>query len=199
MGSNRQGIKKGSKISVDPIRDIKDIKSINKLLESNPRNLLLWIMGINNGLRASDIVKLKVSDVCDLKQGDVLNIYENKTGKKNILVINKQVFKSLQVFLKKCKPDICDFLFKSRKGNSHITSKEAGALIKSWTKSLNLKGTFGAHSLRKTWGYHQRKTYGVGFEIICKRYQHSNPNVTMRYLGIEDKEVKEVLMNNGLG
>ena len=38
-------------------------------------------------------------------------------------------------------------------------------------------------------------THGVGFEIICKRYSHSSPAITMRYLGIEDKEVHGVLMN----
>jgi hypothetical protein len=32
------------------------------------------------------------------------------------------------------------------------------------------------------------------FEIICKRFNHSNPAVTMRYLGIEEKEVHSTLM-----
>jgi hypothetical protein len=39
------------------------------------------------------------------------------------------------------------------------------------------------------------KKFVVGFEIICKRYNHSSPAITMRYLGIEDKEVHGVLMN----
>jgi hypothetical protein len=37
--------------------------------------------------------------------------------------------------------------------------------------------------------------YGIGFEVLAKRFNHSNPSVTMRYLGIEDKEVKEILLN----
>ncbi|MBF0204057.1 MAG: site-specific integrase, partial [Desulfamplus sp.] len=49
------GIEKGADITVEPIRKIKDIKAVSKLLDSNPRNYLLWIMGINNGLRASDL------------------------------------------------------------------------------------------------------------------------------------------------
>jgi len=35
----------------------------------------------------------------------------------------------------------------------------------------------------------------VGFEILCKRFNHSSPAITMRYLGIEDKEVQNILMN----
>jgi len=29
-------------------------------------------------------------------------------------------------------------------------------LIKKWTLAINLKGNYGAHSLRKTWGYIQQ-------------------------------------------
>jgi hypothetical protein len=64
-----------------------------------------------------------------------------------------------------------------------------------WTSAINLKGNYGAHSLKKTWGYIQRTVYGVGFEVICKRFNHSSPAITMRYLGIEDKEVQGILMN----
>jgi hypothetical protein len=46
-----------------------------------------------------------------------------------------------------------------------------------------------------TFGYIQKKKYGVGWEVICKRFNHSSPSVTMRYLGIEDKEVNGILMN----
>ena len=36
---------------------------------------------------------------------------------------------------------------------------------------------------------------GVGFEISCKRFGHSSPSITMRYLGIDDKEVSGILLN----
>jgi hypothetical protein len=44
-------------------------------------------------------------------------------------------------------------------------------------------------------GYILRKKFGVGWEILCKRFNHSSPAVTMRYLGIEDREVSGILMN----
>jgi len=191
MAPNRNGIKKGSRIKVKPIRKQKDLKSISKLLQGKPRDLLLWTLGINNGLRASDLVGIKVEQVEDMKAGSVLNIVERKTGKDNVLVINKAVHKALQSFLNN-DPD--EYLFQSRKGG-HISSQSVGRLVKSWAAAINLKGNYGAHTLRKTWGYHQRVNHGVGFEILCKRYNHSSPAITMGYLGIEDKEVHEVLMN----
>ena len=95
---NQNHPKKGDRITVDPIRKITDIKAISKLTESTPRDHLLFLMGINNGLRTGDLVKLKVKEIRYLKVGDHLTVKESKTGKKNILVINKTVYKALPVF-----------------------------------------------------------------------------------------------------
>ena len=187
--------KKGDRIAVDPIRKTKDIKSISKLIQGNSRDHLLFLMGVNNGLRTCDLIKLKVGQVRNLKIGDTLTIKESKTGKDNILVVNKTVFKALKHYLETIQPDDEDYLFPSRKGNSHIGTQRVSKLVKKWTSEINLKGNFGCHSLRKTWGFIQRTQFGVGFEIICKRYNHSSPAITMRYLGIEDKEVHNILMN----
>ena len=194
-GGNANHPKKGARIKIDPIRKIKDIKAISKITSDNPRDHLLFIMGINNGLRAGDLVKLKVKDVQHLKVADILTIKEGKTGKDNILVINKTVYRALRNYFDGVQPDDDAFVFASRKGDGHIQSQAVSKLVKKWTSAINLKGNFGAHTLRKTWGYIQRKLHGVGFEIICKRYNHSSPAITMRYLGIQDKEVHSTLMN----
>jgi len=195
QGGNANHPKKGSRIAVDPIRQIKDIKAISKMTSGNPRDHLLFVMGINNGLRACDLVRVKVGDLRYLKVGDTLTIKESKTGKDNILVVNKTVYKALQAYLDAIRPDDDAYLFASRKGESHLQSQAVSKLVKKWTRAINLKGNYGAHTLRKTWGYIQRTMHGVGFEIICKRYNHSSPAITMRYLGIQDKEVHGVLMN----
>lgn len=194
-GENYNCPKKGFKMTVDPIRRMKDIQAISKMLSDNPRNNLLFVMGTNNGLRTGDLLKLKVSDVKGMRVGDTLSIKEGKTGKRNILVMNKSIYKSLQSYLEKIKPNDDDFLFASRKGKRSITIQCVNNMVKQWTRTINLKGNYGAHSLRKTWGYVQRTVYGVGFEILCKRFNHSSPAITMRYLGIEDKEVQNILMN----
>jgi integrase len=192
--------KKGSRITVDPIRNEKDIKSIAKFLYDNPRDHLLFIIGINNGLRAGDLLKLKVKDLRYLKAGETLIIKEGKTGKPNVLAVNKTVYKALKHYFETVRPMDDDYLFKSKKGeNNPLTIQAVNNYIKKWTRAINLKGNYGAHTLRKTWGYIQRIKFGVGFEIICKRFNHSNPAVTMRYLGIEDKEVNGILMNNEIG
>lgn len=186
---------KGITKTVEPIRRLKDIRAISKLLEESPRDHLLFVMGTNNGLRTGDLLRLKVKDVRFTNPEDSILIIEQKTKKKNVLKINKMVFKSLQTYLEIVNPDDDDYLFASRKGGTALTIPSVNRLIKSWTDQVNLKGRYGAHTLRKTWGYIQRMQFGTPFEVICKRYLHSNPAVTMRYLGIQDKEVDDILLH----
>ena len=186
--------KKGDTITVEPIRKIEDIKALKKLLSDRPRDLLLFTMGINNGLRIGDLLKLKVKDVLGVKAGDTVRVREQKTGKQNVLVINKATYKALDNYLKQRNPEPDKYLFPSQKGGP-LTVIAAHRMIKGWCRQINLRGNYGTHSLRKTFGYIQRMHYGVGFELLCKRFNHSSPAVTMRYLGIEDKEVNGMLMN----
>jgi integrase len=186
---------KGSRITVEPIRRLADIKSIKKLIMDNPRNHLLFVLGINNGLRVGDILKLKVKDVKKLKPGQSIVIRESKTGKNNILMINKTVYKALRIFLESALLDNGEYLFASRKTKKPLTIQSVNALVKKWTGEINLSGNYGAHTLRKTFGYIQRTEFGVGFEVLAKRFNHTSPAVTMRYLGLTSDEVNEVLMN----
>ena len=144
-GGNANHPKKGDRIKVDPIRKIKDIKAIAKLTSDNPRDHLLFLMGINNGLRAGDLIKLKVRDVHHLRIGDTLTIKENKTGKDNILVINKIVYKALRNYLNTVQPDDNAFLFASRKVKPYSKSgcQQAG-------KEMDK----GYQSKRQLWGAH---------------------------------------------
>jgi integrase len=188
--------RKGSHTVVYPIERMEDIQSIKRLLANNPRDYLLFVMGINNGLRVGDLLDLKVKDVRSLREGDSIAIKESKTGKTNILMVNRSVYKAIKNYFEKLNPDDNTFLFASRKSKDSLTIQAVNSLVKKWTKAINLnQKNYGAHTLRKTFGYIQRTKFGVGFEVLAKRFCHSSPAVTMRYLGIADKEVNGILMN----
>ena len=64
---------------VQPIRDKNKIEEIKSYLKENgSRDLLIFTMGINTGLRISDLLKLKVIDV---RNKSHVEIKEQKTGK----------------------------------------------------------------------------------------------------------------------
>jgi len=195
-GNNGNNPQKGSRITVEPIRRVENIQSIKKMLSDEPRNLLLFVLGVNNGLRAGDLLRTRVRDLRGLKPGDSIQIMEGKTGKTNVLVLNKESHRVLRRYLDEVNPQDGDYLFKSRKGgNRPISVGMVNRLVKGWCRGINLRGNYGSHTLRKTWGYHQRVRFGVDFALICRRFNHSNPSVTMRYLGISPSEVEKILMN----
>lgn len=68
--------------SVEPLRDVKTIKSMRAILKSqNTRNELLFILGINAGLRISDILKLKFEDIINFNTMEVLDYVITKEKK----------------------------------------------------------------------------------------------------------------------
>lgn len=110
-GENFNRPARGTTTTVSPIKEMKDIKSIKKLLVDNPRNLCLFILGINTNLRASDLLSLKVRDVKHLKPGDTLALKEKKTRKPRQITINKEVVKAIQGLLKSLPYRDGDLLF----------------------------------------------------------------------------------------
>ena len=84
---------------VDPIRSMKDVNAIKKLLHDSPRDYMLFVLGINSGIRCGDLLKLRVSDVKDCKIGDKLTIVEGKTKKVNYIYINNEIYKAIHYYL----------------------------------------------------------------------------------------------------
>ena len=190
-------------MKVEPITNPKDIAKIKRLLRDDKRNRLLFIMGINTGLRVQDLLALRVNQVEQATIGVRIPLKEKKTGKDNVLIINEEIYKALQDYLclindkhasHKKLPD--EYLFRSRKGRNYpLTTFAVTQMMQKWCDSIGLKINAGAHTMRKTWAYQQRKQFGTPWEVIAKRLNHSNPAVTRRYMGVQTEEVEEVLMN----
>ena len=73
---------------VEPIKDKSKLKRVEDLLKrGNWRNLLLFVMGINTGLRVSDILAL---DVRDVKHKDYVSIIEKKQEKEKAFLSTRR-------------------------------------------------------------------------------------------------------------
>lgn len=83
--------------TVEPIRDVENIKKIEQILSKTPRNLLFFTMGTNCGLRISDILGL---DVKGVKDKSYIQIVEKKTGKFKKFPINAKLKPMLKDFTK---------------------------------------------------------------------------------------------------
>jgi len=66
--------KKGATIKVQPIRDLKAIQRIKKILADRPRDLCLFTLGINTAYRANELLSIRVREVSHLQVGDGLEV-----------------------------------------------------------------------------------------------------------------------------
>lgn len=186
---------KDSSIKVAPIKELKAIKEIKKQLVDSPRDLAIFVTGINTKLRASDLVALTVGMVKHLQAGDHFTIKEQKTGKGNDITINNAVYQVIQQLLSTM-PDAKDQepLFQSRKGKAALTVPYINKLVKDWCHHAKLKGNYGSHTLRKTFGYMHRTQFGTDIPTLMQMFNHATQKQTLAYLGIQPEEIKAAYM-----
>jgi integrase len=187
---------------VEPIRDRKKIAQIKNLLrgEGRFRDLLLFTVGINTALRVSDLLRLRVSHFVDDRQSikSRFQIKEQKRGKRHEVFINASILEIFEEYLVAYPNIIKDsqhFLFFNTKEfdfTRPIGRGQAWKFITAICKQVGLRGNFGTHSLRKTWGYHAR-LQGVDLALIMYKLNHASIAYTKRYLGITDDELQAVV------
>jgi len=193
-GQNFNHPKKGSRLKVEPIKNRKDIRNIKKLLNDRPRDLTLFTVGINTNLRAIDLLQIRVGMVRGLEPMSEIELREKKTGKLRRINLNASCMGAVKELLTSAQYDDGEFLFRSQRGPV-LTVPSVNRLVKEWTKAINLKGQYGAHTLRKTWGYHQRVTFGRGLPELMVCFNHSTQKQTLDYLCVQPEEVRAIYVN----
>lgn len=179
--------------NVQPLRTQQEINDFLFCLRRNKnaeRDVFLFLIGINSGLRMSDIVKLKKKDVISSKSP---RIVEQKTGKTRILYLSS-LQELIQDYTKDLKPE--DYLFPSTKGG-HLEVNTVYQMFQKVAALLD-RDDIGTHTLRKTFGYHYyKKTKDVA--TLMEIFGHSSEKITKRYIGINEDEISETLLNFRLG
>jgi integrase len=213
MEKTSRGINKAQE--VEPIKNIKDIQKVKQFLQGkkNKRDYTLFVVGINVGLRAGDLLKLKIKDVLDgnkFKEG--IKIEEEKTDKARVFEINKSAQDAIKMYLNSLEgysPE--DYLFKAQKKHidkemgievDNLTVESAHKIIKNTLRDLNIKGNYGTHTLRKTFAYHiysnNIKENPSILDTLQKMLNHSSTAVTLRYIGITKEVIADVYNNLNL-
>lgn len=183
--------KAGDVIKVEPIRTIDEVNAVREAIAENARNLAIFTLGVNVNLRASDLVKIRIGDVRWLKAGDMLRSREKKTKKLREITLNNKVIAALQAQMTELgsQPDDA-FLFPSRKGGGPLTVPTLNNLVKEWCEQAGLKGNFGSHTLRKTFGYIHRTVFKTDIPTLMKMFNHATQRQTLEYLCIQEDELK---------
>lgn len=202
----------------EPIKSMDDILRISDFLIANGRyrDNMLFIVGINFGLRVSDLRVLRFSHLINenLVFKDTFAVLEKKTKntrkhqKNRYITINTAVVEAVTLYLENT-PDVklSDYMFRSESNhgsgeNTPIHRASIDRILKGIAKDLSLGNKMATHSLRKTWAYHQMVMSNNDprkLLLLQKAFGHATSAQTLDYIGITGEEIEEAYRNLNLG
>lgn len=180
---------------VEPIRDRDMVERMKTyLMERSPRDHCLFVLGVNSGLRVSDLIGLTCKDVMETRTRarTRIRLREKKTGKHKDFPIGATVRETVEAYMASRKGwGEDEYLFVSRKGNGHIERAQAYRIITEAAHHVGIEEHIGTHTLRKTFGYHAYKRTG-DVALVQKLLNHSSPAITLAYIGITRDQMDDV-------
>lgn len=201
----------------EPIKSIEDINKLSEYFISNRkfRDNMLFVVGINFGLRVSDLCRLRFCDLIDenLTFKRTFPILERKTRntrshrRNRYVTINQAVIDAVTLYLQHNPSKLSDYMFKSEsnrtsKENIPMTRMSVDRILKDAAKACNISCKMSTHSLRKTFGYHQMMMSNNDprkLLLLQKIFGHSTMLQTLDYIGLTNEEMEEAYLNLNLG
>ena len=204
--------------SAEPIKNMDDIIRISQFLieKKRFRDNMLFIVGINFGLRVSDLRTFRfshlINDDCTFR--DRFPILEKKTKntrkhqRNRYISINTAVVEAVTLYLENTPGvHLSDYMFRSASNNGcnenkPISKQAVDAVLKGVAKDLGLGNRMATHSLRKTFAYHQMVMSGNDprkLLLLQKMFGHSTAAQTLDYIGITSEEIDEAYRMLNLG
>jgi integrase len=181
----------------DALTELKDIKAVRRYFEERENRVMLDLfnVGINLGLRISDLQQLEYANV-DYK-GKYYRLKEKKTGKFNKVYLNSEVLS----IIRKRRTDYPHdkYIFTNhyydgtpKEHKNPLNLHYASIQFKNCGRWLGLN--ISTHTMRKTFGaslYRQ----GVDLVLISKMLNHSSPALTYIYIGLQQEDIKQAYEN----
>ena len=176
------------------IKDVQPIRSLDQLNDMKwslkkwcgQRDYIMFLLGINTGLRVSDLLTLKVKD---LKGKKKILVKEGKTNKPRTIHL-ANIYEELNVYLTSLEGT--EWVFPSRKGNKSISRIQAYRQLNKASEMVDMPDGIGTHTMRKTFGYWHYKQFKDVAELQMI-LNHSHPEITLTYIGITDEQIENNL------
>lgn len=204
--------------AAEPIKDMNDIIRVSQYLIASGRyrDNMLFITGINFGLRVSDLRTLRFTNIIndDFTFRDRFPVFEKKTRNtrnrkfNRYITINTAVIEAVTLYLENTpNVSLSDYMFRSQSNNSKdvnapLSKQAIDYMLKGIAKDLGLGCRIATHSLRKTFGLHQMVMSGNDprkLLLLQKMFGHASPAQTLDYIGITSEEIDEAYRNLNLG
>ena len=173
---------------VQPIRSLDRIEDMKWSLKKwcGDRDYILFLVGINSGLRVGDLLRIKVSEIQGKK---VVSLREGKTGKRRTIHLGN-IYDELNAYIDTLNGS--EWLFPSRKGQNPITRVQAYRQLNKAAQMADMPDGIGTHTLRKTFGYWHYKQFKDIAELQ-NILNHIHPQITLCYIGITAEQIESNL------
>jgi integrase len=174
------------------------------------RNVCLFVLGVETGLRISELLSIRVSDVIDVcgRVKQVLKIKKSfvkgkKSGRDITLSPSARdaVFKAVTELSDYHKSRSSEFLFSPTYRTGAITRRQAYCIISQAIRSAGITHTKGTHTMRKTCAertamcalrkYYDKQTTTLPTVAVMRALGHANLQTTERYLAKGSEEVNQ--------
>ena len=187
---------KGKLVGQKPPLKLKEIWSIRIRLQIDNchRDLAMFNLAIDSKLRASDLVKIRVSDVSHGGRVSARAIVmQQKTKTPVQFEITQQTRDALEHWIGLKTLANGDYLFPSKRSpTTHISTRQYSRMLDSWLDSIGLDpSVYGTHSIRRTKAsliYRRTKN----LRAVQLLLGHTKLESTVRYLGIEVDDALEI-------
>ena len=202
----------------DPIKNIDDIYSVSDwfISQGRYRDNMLFVVGINFGLRVSDLLTLRFSHLIDdqFRFKTTFPILEKKTRntrkvqKNRYITINDAVVDAVTLYLENTADvKLSDYMFRGESnrcgsGNKPMHRNSVERILKEVGAALGIKAHMATHTLRKTFAYHQMLVSNNDprkLLLLQKMFGHSTSAQTLEYIGITGEEIEAAYMELNLG
>jgi len=180
--------------NVEPLRttqEISDFLNLARMGTHQERNTLLILIGLNTGLRMSDILGLKVGQV---KNNDIIVIIEKKTKKRRLVLLTKLQSQINHFIINRADSE---YLFTGQDPHRPLSVNAVYKLFQTIARKMH-RQDIGTHTLRKTFGYHYyQRTHDIATLMMI--FNHSSEAITKRYIGLNQDIILKGLANFSLG
>lgn len=204
-----QGIKKEEDID----------RIVTYLLERGRyRDAMLFVVGINTGLRRSDLVSLRFGDLIDERGFFIedVKLVEIKTRSTRSKIVNRHIYlneavrKIIRIYLEHKPSSRGELMFRSERNGKNsgkgLSHTGVDKIFKPVTEKLGIEGRHSTHFLRKTFSYHllmksagDKHLDSRSVEWLQMTLGHSSSSTTLKYAGYQSEEVQRFYKSLNLG
>ncbi len=127
------------------------IARLRRSLDAKARDLLLFDLATQTGMRLKDLLRLKVGDIHELSVGNLIPATRALGYLEQPVIVTETLDRTIKKYMDTDghRPD--DYLFQSRKRARPLNLPSASSMISGWFQAAGIDGFSGARGLNRIW------------------------------------------------